>query len=172
MNRGTLLVILMLAAGLAAAVGAIWHQYRQTHEPLVLWGSEMARLIDRADFVMLTDFRHGDPRKIAENPASRGELRVVISDARGMVHFRRSLLEKSSFELDDEGRVQRSNGKVFKLQYAVSFTDDRDRAEMLGFDLDNRLVHHLGSMAVLTERTAKGMEQFFREKLSEAHGLP
>jgi hypothetical protein len=172
MNRGTHLVILMLVAGLAAAVGAIWHQYRQTRETLRLWGPEMAGLIDRGRSVLLTDWRHGDPRKIAEDDPARGDaLKVDISDARGLVHFRRSLLEKASSELDDEGSVQRPQGTAFEMQYSVSFTDNR-AAEMLGFDLENRIVWHLGAAAVLTERTAKGMEQFFREKLSEAQGLP
>jgi hypothetical protein len=175
LKRGTLLVVLMLAAGLAAAIGAIWHQYRQTREPLKLWGPEVARLIDRGNFVLLTDWRQGDPQKIAENDPSReSALKIDISDARGLVHFRRSLLEKASFELDEEGRVRLGSSSGSKRQYAVSFSDDRG-AVMLAFNLDERLVGNPAPdalTAVITERTAQGIEKFFKEHLSAAHELP
>jgi hypothetical protein len=165
-NRGVILVLLLLVAGLAAAGSALWHQYRQTHRALDYWGPDVARLIGHAPSVELTARPHGKSDSIPPDKMKSVPQALDISEARGLVHFRRSLLEDQNFDWDREP----PDTAMAHWDYLVRFSDDTDRV-VLAFDLDRRLVEAKEpqrAAAALTERMAEGLAQYFEETLAQA----
>jgi hypothetical protein len=165
--RGTILVLLLLAAGLVAAGTAIWHQYRQTRLALDFWGPEAAHLIGDAPSVKLTALQ---PRRGAQKTAAKGAqagpIVLDISRTRGLVHFRRSLLEDANFEWNSD----LSALAAAEADYSVRFSDGKDELEIL-VDLNARLVRvpaSGGGVAKVTERMSDGLATFFEETLAEA----
>jgi hypothetical protein len=162
-NHGAILVLLLLAAGLTAAGAAIWHQYRQTRRALEYWGTEVADLIGNASSVELATWQppSADARS---NQADPQRPWFDISKARGLVHFRRSLLEDENFVWDDTPPA-----RDIEWDYAVRFGGDKDDAELV-FDLDRGLVaerSHADVPAILTARMVIGLAHFFEETLQQ-----
>ncbi|MEX2142119.1 MAG: hypothetical protein WD894_22825 [Pirellulales bacterium] len=166
-NRGVVLVLLLLVAGLAAAASAIWHQYRQTRQALNFWGPEAAYLIGHAPSVELTELPHREPGDQSARDETRAQQRMIdISQARGLVHFRRSLLEDHNFDWDIDSPAASSSD----WDYTVRFSDDEASLE-LAFDLNRHLVGVQagdGGTAVVTDTMAEGLAQFFKETLAQA----
>jgi hypothetical protein len=174
-HRGTILVLLLLAAGLIAAGTAIWHQHRQTRQALDFWGPQAAYLVGHAPVVTLKELKPdgGSPARLAESrgeteaKAPRGKQRPIdISQARGLIHFRRSLLEDANFDWDAEPPATRDGGGG----YEVRFSDDEQELVVV-FDLDQRRVEiqSPGDGTVkLTERMAEGVTTFLADALAQA----
>jgi hypothetical protein len=78
----------MLAVALGLAAFAVWFQWRQTRRCLDFLGPETAARIQSAPRVELweLDGRTSEPRR-----------RLDVSDARGLVHLRRGLVEDGNF---------------------------------------------------------------------------
>jgi hypothetical protein len=93
-TSGKLLIVIVLAVGLAAAAASWWFRYAATHRAAQYWGPEAARLIRDAPHVTLRTF---DPAVDGErgNPDA---LPRNISDARGLTHLRAALLEDRSYD--------------------------------------------------------------------------
>jgi hypothetical protein len=165
-NRGAILVVLLLGTGLVAAVAAVWNQYRQTHRALAFWGTTDAGLINSAPTVVLINWTG---KGAAEGEPADGDgrdKRLDISRVPGLIHFRHSLLEDRSFEWDIE--LPRRSVQIW--DYAVQFSDGESML-VVRFNLRQRLVADnaiIPRIAVLTERTAQGLEQFFTEQLERA----
>lgn len=116
-GRGTAIVVGLLLLGVAAALTGIWFQWRQTRRCLDLYGPEAARRITTAPSVFLM--------RLAASP-SAGRLAAIdpreISDAKGLVHVRRGLVEDANFAWE------RSTQAASRLpdgawDYAISFAD-------------------------------------------------
>jgi hypothetical protein len=91
-SRGTRLVIGLVLLGLAAAATGIWFQRQQTRRCLAFYGSHASRQISAASTVELWTLGPG---------SGPGRLRVLerrdVSQARGLVHLRRGLVEDANF---------------------------------------------------------------------------
>ena len=166
-NRGTILVLLLVAAGLAAAGTAIWHQHRQTRRALDFWGPQAAHLIGHAPLVKLTALQPRQPGETSAAEKSRADpVAVDISQARGLIHFRRSLLEDANFEWNNDfSAVAAAEG-----DYSVLFSDGEEKLVIV-FDLDRRLIEvrpRGDGVAKLTERMADGVATFLSETLAQA----
>ena len=164
-HRGVILVLLLLVAGLAAAGTALWHQYRQTRRALDFWGTGAASLIGDTPSVELTRIPRGQPDGEDSDETKNARLRVDLSEARGLVHFRGSLLEDQSFDWDREPPAAAPD-----WDYLVRFSDDK-ASVVVAFDLDRRVVgihEPQGTSAVLTERMAEGLGKFFEQTLAQA----
>jgi hypothetical protein len=155
MNRGKLIIVLMLGAGVAAAIAAVWYQHQLTRRPLALWGTTVAELINGADRMELHRLSEAD---------SAGAEKRDISRARGAIHFRRSLLEEGSFDWQRETRGVRP-----EWDYLVRFEDDAGWAT-IAFDLDANVAQLTGwddRLVALSPRTAEGLKIFFAEQFND-----
>jgi hypothetical protein len=164
-NRGAILVIALAATGLVAASVAVWYQHRQTRRALALWGAAAAQRIERAPVVELVELDDGGRTTIRTFDA---EAAIDISQARGLLHFRRSLLQDANFDWDSANETALS---ASDWDFAVRFSDGEASVVVL-FDLGRGVVaNHAapGKVAVVTERTSKGLGRFFRESL-DANG--
>jgi hypothetical protein len=94
-RTGGLIVMLLLLIGLTAASVAISFQRAQTRRCLALYGPEAAAEIARAPHVELWRLENVNGRLVA------GE-RLEISQARGLVHLRRGLVEDANFDWSED----------------------------------------------------------------------
>jgi hypothetical protein len=163
-----MLVIALTAAGLAAASVAVWYQHRQTRRALDLWGAAAAQSIERAAVVELVELEDGGR---AGGSSAVGiwdaEKAINISRARGLLHFRRSLLQDANFDWNSAKTPTVSNSE---WDYAVRFSDEDDSVVVL-FDLAQGLVANRAlpeRVARVTERTSRGLELFFEEAIAAA----
>jgi hypothetical protein len=153
MNRGKLIIVLMVGAGVAAAIAAVWYQRQLTRRPLALWGAAVAKLINDAERVEL--------HRLSMEAESPGAEKRDISRARGAIHFRRSLLEDGSFEWERDTRGVRP-----QWDYLVRFEGD-DGWATISFDLDENVAQLAGwedRLTALSPRTAEGLGVFFSEQ--------
>lgn len=167
-NRGAILVIALAAAGLAAASVAVWYQHRQTRRALDLWGAAAAQRIERAALVELVELLNGTRADGATGGGMwNAKSAIDISRVRGLLHFRRSLLQDANYDWDSEKIPILSNSD---WDYAVRFSDD-DGREIVLFDLDHGIVANRGRperAARVTEKTWRGLGLFFEEAISAA----
>ena len=101
--RGTHLVIGLVVLGLIAALTGIWFQWAQTRRCLAFYGPAAAKRISAAPRVELWTLA---PRSLARGEKVFGEHapgrlmalhRQDISNAKGLVHLRRGLVEDANF---------------------------------------------------------------------------
>lgn len=81
----------LLLLGLTAATVAIAFQRGQTQRCLDFYGADVAAAVSRAPYVELRRLASVDGRLVAQS-------RVDISDAKGLVHLRRGLVEDANFD--------------------------------------------------------------------------
>ena len=163
-SRGSILVVLLLAAGLAAAAAAIWNQYRQTRRALEFWGSEVATLIGSAPSVEL--IRLSSRVEAAGGDESNRPQKVDISGARGLVHFRHSLVVDDDFIWDAPPPSPDPSGWDFQ----VRFSDEGKHADIV-FDLTEQVAANLaspGKTVRLTPKIASGLAEFFEDASTNA----
>ena len=97
-GSGSVLVLGLLLLGLGAAVTGIWFQWGQTRRCLEFYGPRVARLIAEAPRVELWTLEPGSsPRHL------RGIDRQDVSQAPGLVHLRRGLVEDANFRWEEVG---------------------------------------------------------------------
>lgn len=94
-NPGSLLVVGLLGLGLAAAGTGIWFQWQQTRRCLAFYGVETAGRVSRAPQVELWLLAH--PSGSHHSGQLQASRRLDISDAKGLVHLRRGLVEDANF---------------------------------------------------------------------------
>lgn len=121
-RTGGLIVMLLLMVGLTAATVAVSFQRGQTRRCLALYGPAAASEISRAAHVELWRLT-----------AVAGRLTAVerreISQARGLVHLRRGLVEDANFEWGDEaGPAPDAIATAVIWQWAIVFADTADAA--------------------------------------------
>jgi hypothetical protein len=122
-RRGTRLVMTMVGLAVALAVFAVWFQWRQTRQCLAFYGPVAARHIQSAPRVELweVDGRSNQPRR-----------RQDITEARGLVHLRRGLVEDANFEWPAEAGQPLDSGFAVESagwNAALAFFDSPDAIE-------------------------------------------
>ncbi|NBV44203.1 MAG: hypothetical protein EBR86_00820, partial [Planctomycetia bacterium] len=123
-GRGRRLVVGLVTLGVVAAcVGIAW-QRGQTRACLAFYGPEVARAITTARRVELWSRVRPAPQS-AEHPEAVGPLRLRaaerldVSDARGLVHLRRGLVEDANFRPEGPAVAEPAEGE---WSYALVFS--------------------------------------------------
>jgi hypothetical protein len=102
-NRGSLVVVILLAAGLIAASVAVWVHRHQTRQALELWTTEGSLLIERAPEVTLYRLTPHQAQQSAASSIHIGDREYALSEARdmqgaaGFSHVRWGLCQDSSY---------------------------------------------------------------------------
>lgn len=127
---GSLLVVAILLLGLAAATVAISYQRMQTHRCLDFYGPEAARRVAKAPRVELWQLAPtGRPRRLVATS------RLDVTEAKGIVHLRRGLVEDAGFRWGETGSAERLPDEVW--EYALVFSDPTaDGRTTIVLDLD------------------------------------
>jgi hypothetical protein len=103
-SRGTPLVVALVTLAIGLALFAIWFQWRQTRRCLEFYGTETARLIQRATRVEVWERSSAGGATAGPGPHEPVIDRYDVSTARGLVHLRRGLVEDANLDwsrLDD-----------------------------------------------------------------------
>lgn len=103
-GRGTRVVVAILALAIALGFFALWFQWRQTRRCLAFYGTDTARLIQRATRVEVWERGPGTAAAAGPGIAPPDVDRYDVSAARGLVHLRRGLVEDANLDwrrLDD-----------------------------------------------------------------------
>jgi hypothetical protein len=146
-NRGALLVLVLLATGIAVGASAVWYHRQQTRRPLELWGTDGARLIERAPEVTLYRL---SPAANAKPPNAQtidigGQLYQLsgshdMAGAAGFSHARWGLCQDSSFDW----QANCGDCKEPRWNFAIRFADGEAQT-MLALDTGCGTVTQVGS---------------------------
>ena len=130
-GSGSALVLGLLLLGLVAAVTGIWFQWGQTRRCLDFYGPRVAKLIAEAPRVELWTLEPGSsPRRM------RAVARQDVSQAPGLVHLRRGLVEDANFRWeagDDRGAPLPAAAWDSALVFATP-EDEESTAAVLAID--------------------------------------
>jgi hypothetical protein len=165
-SRGKLAVLAMFAVALAAAAVAWWWNYHRGHRCLAFYGPEAALLIRTAQDVDLLELAPDSDRpedRTVDRLTVGGRTYVLyriapISEARGLIHARTSIVDDTSFRWD-AARADCAG----EVRYAVRFTDyDTGARATLAFDFDCERLWHIESQqsAQLIPKVAAGWKSF------------
>ena len=101
---GSMLVMGLLALGFLAAGVGVWWQWQQTRRCLAFYGIQVTEQISKAPRVELWRFKR------PSNGGRTGQLYVNrvqdITDAKGLVHLRRGLVEDANFQWLERGWLE------------------------------------------------------------------
>ncbi len=101
---GSILVIGLLALGVFAAGVGVWWQWQQTRRCLAFYGIRTSERISKAPRVELWRFkRPSDSRHTGHLSVNRVQ---DITEAKGLVHLRRGLVEDANFKWFERGRSE------------------------------------------------------------------
>jgi len=130
----------LLLLGLAAAVTGVAYQRMQTKRCLEFYSPEVARLVTSAPRVELIRVRPG-----AESRRLVADAAQDISDAKGLVHLRRGLVEDANFDWQRSGDGQPLSAAAWDLAFVFSDPAFPDARASLIVDFDGAG----GSLAVV-----------------------
>lgn len=190
-NRGTLVVVAIIAVGGAMAGFAWWFQRQQTYLALEFWGAEESAAIRAGHRVLLSKLtprpRDADfqPKEVFPFPVDFVDT-VDVTKAPGLVHMRQALLENVSFDFSPSpprsDLPQGTFGAELRNCIAVAAPDDFQPTYMLVFmdehnevvvnayfDFEANRVHFSQGQreAGLTKRLTSGLPKFFAEQFPE-----
>ena len=98
---GSMLVIGLLILGLLAAGVGVWFQWQQTRRCLAFYGTRAAEQISKSPFVELWQLK---PLSGGRHTGRLEAIRVEdITEAKGLVHLRRGLVEDANFHWVGKG---------------------------------------------------------------------
>ena len=121
-----MLVIGLLALGLLAAGIGVWFQWQQTRRCLAFYGTRATEQISKSPFVELWQL------KPLSGGRHTGRLEAVlvedITEAKGLVHLRRGLVEDANFQWV-EGNTERAPLADAAWDLALVFFDSKQRNE-------------------------------------------
>ena len=121
-----MLVIGLLALGLLAAGIGVWFQWQQTRRCLAFYGTRATEQISKSPFVELWQL------KPLSGGRHTGRLEAVlvedITEAKGLVHLRRGLVEDANFQWL-EGNTERAPLADAAWDLALVFFDSKQRNE-------------------------------------------
>jgi hypothetical protein len=163
-NRGKLVILLMLMTAVAAAGVAWWYQFRQGGKVLQLWGSAAAyriRLAPKCELWQLAPLsdEENDERLLVNDQAWTIAARRDITEARGLVHARQALIQDANYLFEVP-----PHDKLPDWSYALRFQDESGQT-LLVFALADGWVFEpqSGRYARLTPIIG-GLQKFFREQ--------
>ena len=121
-----MLVIGLLALGLLAAGIGVWFQWQQTRRCLAFYGTRATEQISKSPFVELWQL------KPLSGGRHTGRLEAVlvedITEAKGLVHLRRGLVEDANFQWL-EGNTERAPLADAAWDLALVFFDSKQKNE-------------------------------------------
>ena len=121
-----MLVIGLLALGLLAAGIGVWFQWQQTRRCLAFYGTRATEQISKSRFVELWQL------KPLSGGRHTGRLEAVlvedITEAKGLVHLRRGLVEDANFQWV-EGKTERAPLADAAWDLALVFFDSKQKNE-------------------------------------------
>ena len=121
-----MLVIGLLALGLLAAGIGVWFQWQQTRRCLAFYGTRATEQISKSPFVELWQL------KPLSGGRHTGRLEAVlvedITEAKGLVHLRRGLVEDANFQWV-EGNTERAPLADAAWDLALVFFDSKQKYE-------------------------------------------
>jgi hypothetical protein len=172
-DRGKLAVLTMFAVALAAATFAWWWNYSRGQKCLAFYGADAALLIRTAKDVELIEL---SPQ--SDKPEDRTASRLVvdgrtylfdrittISQAKGLIHARASIVDDTSFRWDAQQR-----DCISRVPYAIRFLgDDYNKRATLAFDFGCQRVWYVEQQesVELIPKVAEGWESFLSRLASE-----
>ena len=120
-GSGKLLIVSMVAIGLAAAGASWWFRYAATHRAAQFWGPAATRLIRDGPRVTLV--------KTGARVTNGSATAVDVSAARGLTHLRNALLVDRSFSW--MGLKEWANDDQGGIGFWTLTFSDPDRSESL-----------------------------------------
>ena len=122
-----MLVIGLLALGLLAAGIGVWFQWQQTRRCLAFYGTRATEQISKSRFVELWQL------KPLSGGRHTGRLEAVlvedITEAKGLVHLRRGLVEDANFQWVEKGNTERAPLADSAWDLALVFFDSKQKNE-------------------------------------------
>ena len=119
-----MLVIGLLALGLLAAGIGVWFQWQQTRRCLAFYGTRATEQISKSPFVEMWQL------KPLSGGRHTGRLEAVlvedITEAKGLVHLRRGLVEDANFQWV-EGNTERAPLADAAWDLALVFFDSKQK---------------------------------------------
>ncbi|MCP4194514.1 MAG: hypothetical protein GY768_28235 [Planctomycetaceae bacterium] len=166
MNRGKLLILIMLTAGLTAGIVAWWYQYQQGVRVLELWDAEMAFQIRMAPECQLLQLNQPGIESdeqiiIAGVPWGVGD-RIEIGQARGIIHARQALISDASYNWNSDPPAH----PVWTE--AIAFGSG-PLQQTFALDLKQGVIRNLnqGNQGNLAPHVAAGLRKFLDEQWSQ-----
>lgn len=128
---GTRLVLGLVLLALGLAAFAVWFQWGQTRRCLAFFGPAATRRIQAGSRVEIWSLE-------ADGGAVRASSQLDVSQAPGLVHLRRGLIEDVNYRWDaiapDQPRLAAADWDVAIAFYGAAA--DEDSATVVAFDLD------------------------------------
>ncbi|MEI6241453.1 MAG: hypothetical protein WCR51_13780 [Planctomycetia bacterium] len=160
--RGRLLVVGLVLLGLAAAVTGIAYQRWQTLRCLTFYGPEVARMIASAPRVELLAVAPGDVPGRLVATAIRD-----VTNAKGLVHLRRGLVEDANFAWERPGEAARLPDRAWDCALVFSDPEVPDARATIVIDLDEQG----GALTVLGKPGRVGLGRLGRGLAKWVRGL-
>ncbi|HWB10867.1 MAG TPA: hypothetical protein VG826_16675 [Pirellulales bacterium] len=164
---GKLALVLVLALGVAGAAGGWWYQKGLQRRPIRLWGHEAASLLINAPHAELwrlepqSDATSKPDFMAADGEAFRVVENVDVSQARGFLHLRHSLLSDHSFDWSADSSRRKN------WRYALRFVDgDRLATLLVSDDFQGTMLGETSAHASIVP-IAAGVKKLFEEQLGE-----
>ena len=171
MNRGKLVIVLMIALSVVSALFAIWFRHQWGSRSLEFWGRDAALLIRDAPQVAACRLRPPLP-----GPPASGQTihvdgqslecidRLDISRARGLLHVRQALQEDRTFDW-----AAGPDATPADWTYALIFAREQQRAIVLidGRRRRMRLARD-GASEVSVAPAAQFLERFLESQFRRA----
>ena len=171
MGAGRNAVIAMLLVGLLATGFAWWWNFNRGRDSLTFFGAEGARIIRMAPkveiLVPVTDEAAGEPTgNVMRRYGAHAVRRVDVSQARGLIHARTSLLSDSSY-------APKTAGLLHTTAYFIRFSDSANQI-LLGFTEPDGAIQiaESGEYRPLIQKTADGWRQFIERNVKQTKTEP
>lgn len=162
MNRGILVIALILLMGIIGGSAAVWFHHSRQHRALDFWGIDAATIIRHAEKVEVSK-----QKKLAKDDPQTNVIHLngarywpvetkEITTLPGLLHARHALIEDASFDWQPDP----TNCKP-KWEYAITFRRNRLLVTIL-IDFNCRLIwcHRNKKTVRLDERILNGFKQF------------
>lgn len=168
MNRGKLVIALMVVIGVAMGAVTVVHHYLVSRRAIAWWGPAQATLIAAAPSVEAARIVGPDSGESA-SARELGGLRLVdlhrLDGLPGIDHLRRGLVDDANFVWPSDAGASDSGVKASAgdWAYAWIFTDNGRQLVVL-FNADATRVGRVGSDRTLTiTQPARGWQEFLSE---------
>jgi len=166
-SAGKFAVLAMLLVGVLAATFAWWWNFNRGRESLHFFGSQAAKLIRTAPtveiLVPLADVAEGESTNdVMQRYGVHGVRRIDVSQARGLIHARTSLLNDASYKSD-------LHPPLHATAYFICFRDPASEI-LLGFtEPDGSIqIASSGDYRQLAKKTADGWRSFIKRNVEAA----
>jgi len=164
---GKLALLVVMFLGVAGAAGGWWYQRGLQRRPILLWRHEAADLFVNAPHAELWRL---EPQSgttptsdvvTAGGKAFRAVKKVDVSEARGFLHLRHSLLSDPSFDWS----ADTSGPKNWR--YALRFVEgDRVATLLISDDYEHAMLSETSAEASIVP-IAGAVKKLFKEQLRE-----